>query len=263
MMAASFGAVVGCDGDKAKDDSASAAKTAAAPAKAVPNTPQVDPHATPEAMKSQTPVRRSQTGSFDLKIGDKVQHLAHLPIGENTAEHFEGKKGRIVVTGASSAGYPSFRVQMVGWRLDQLEFPVTLTGNDKQLVSFRYRLSDKAELRTDSEATKRGENKVVLESYDGNVVSGRFEGMVQPKDKGKGEPVAVSGTFKTSLRLRGVARSGGTVTKTPNGALKVEPEPEEPSPLKIDPPDCCSQPGHEEPALLKKMAEPESQSPKH
>ncbi|MEM6989791.1 MAG: hypothetical protein AAF721_04825 [Myxococcota bacterium] len=200
-------ATAACDGAKkeASKDAASASK--AAPPKAVPNKPLHNPHETPEAMKAQKRVLRSQEGTFDLTVGDKTTHFPQLPIGQNAAVHFEGKKGRISVSGTAEDGYPSFRAEMIGWRLDQLELPITLSGDDKQIVRFRYRVGERGEYNSDDEATKRGENKVTLESYEGNVVSGTFEGTVAPKSETVGPPLKVSGKFKTTLRLQGVKRA--------------------------------------------------------
>ncbi|MBL4686752.1 MAG: hypothetical protein JKY37_19295 [Nannocystaceae bacterium] len=194
---------MGCDKDKDKDKDKvqprEAAKTPTAPA---PN-----PHKTVEAMAAQKPALRSQDGSFDLTVDETTTHLPVLPFGQNSAVYFEGKKGRITVAGSSQVGYPSFRAEMVGWRLDELTLPMTLTGSDKQLVRFRYQVTERVEYKSDDAATRRGENEVTLLSYEGNVLTGTFAGTVAPKSKALGEPMKVSGKFKTTLRLKGVERA--------------------------------------------------------
>lgn len=185
--------------DQGKDQPREAAKPPPAPA---PN-----PHKTVEAMEAQKPTLRTQDGSFDLTVDETTTHLPVLPFGQNSAVYFEGKKGRISVAGSSQEGYPSFRAEMVGWRLDELTLPMTLTGDDKQLVRFRYQLSERAQYNSDDAATRRGENKVTLLSYEGDVLTGTFAGTVAPKSKALGEPMKVSGKFKTTLRLKGVQRA--------------------------------------------------------
>ncbi len=220
-MAVLWLAAAGCDAKKADEPKADAAAKSPPPAKAVPNEPLHNPHETASAMEAQKPMIRSQQGSFDLSIDGKTQHMPILPFGENAAVHFEGKKGRITVAGTADSGYPNFRAEMVGWRLDQLELPITLTGNDKQIVRFRYRASERGEYKSDDEATRRGENKVTLESYEGKILTGTFEGTVAPKTETVGDPIKVSGKFKTSLRLKGVkpstAAEGGAQDEAPDG----------------------------------------------
>jgi len=234
-------ATAGCDDKKPPAPAAEAAKQAspAAP-KAAPGKMQINPHETPQARAAQKPMLRSQEGKFDLTVGGKTEHLPHLPFGQNAAVHFEGKKGRITVSGASADGYPRFTVTMIGWQLDKLELPLKLTSSDKQLVRFLYEVGERGDYKSDDEATKRGENTITLESYVGDVLTGSFNGTVARKSGDAGEPLPVSGTFSTALRLRGVQKSGAAAdtpaSKTaPTDATPTEAPAAKTAPAKAQP----------------------------
>ena len=213
-----------CDGNKAADDKGSAeakaGASAAAKADAKPAI-KIDPHATVDATKTASPRMVSQPGHFEVRLGDKMEHMANLPLGDNVAVNFEGKPGRIAVAGTGERGYPSFRVEMAGWKLDELELPVTLTAEDKAVVRFRYRFSAATEYRSDDEATRGGANTVTLESFADGVLSGTFKGTVVPTQPPTGEPIAVSGKFESKLRLRGI-NPDGTKTEAPKADAKAD-----------------------------------------
>lgn len=211
-----------CDGGKAKD-----AKENASPAQGEAKTDskpvmKIDPHATVEAKKTATPRMVSQPGHFEVKLGDTMTHMTNLPLGDNVAVDFEGKPGRIAVAGTGESGYPSFRVEMAGWKLDELKLPVTLTAEDKAVVRFRYRFSAETEYRSDDEATRTGANTVTLESFADGVLKGSFKGSVAPTQPPTGEPIEVSGKFESKLRLRGINPDG-----TKAGAAKDDPKAED------------------------------------
>lgn len=210
-----------CDGGKAKD-----AKENASPASGeakVESKPvmKIDPHATVDAKRTATPRMVSQPGHFEVRLGDNMTHMTNLPLGDNVAVNFEGKPGRIAVAGTGEGGYPSFRVELAGWKLDELKLPVTLTAEDKAVVRFRYRFSAETEYRSDDEATRGGANTVTLESFADGVLSGTFKGSVVPTKPPTGEPIEVSGKFESKLRLRGI-NPDGTKAEAPKTDAKAD-----------------------------------------
>lgn len=197
---------LGCGAANSPDGSqATPAKAPPAPAeRAAVAKPHVNPHQTARAKAVAEPVVMSQDGIVDLVVGSETMHFSVLPPGQNMARATAGRKALLSVAGATKTGYPHILVEMTGWRPDQLRYPIELKSTKMQNFRFVYRASDRGALATKLDATLRGENTVTLESYEDGVLAGRFSGTVAPRDPAQGPPIAVKGTFKTTLRLHNV-----------------------------------------------------------
>ncbi|MCH9687954.1 MAG: hypothetical protein K0V04_41375 [Deltaproteobacteria bacterium] len=194
------------------------AKAAVVPAKkAAPN-----PHAAVVARESDQPLPplvASAPGKFDLTIDGVLSHYERLPPGQNRSIALTDRDiARVTIAAAETeTGTPHMRLTLENLRPDQLQYPVTLSGETKpdgdhpKTVSARYQVNDNRVY-----VNKPGDGppfSVTLLGYEDAKLSGTFEGTVEATKAGAGAPLSISGVFEVKLGLRNVAPNVGADTR--------------------------------------------------
>ncbi len=203
-----------------KDGAGDPASAKAAPTKAPAHVVQVqdppakaaapDPHAMVKAREDEgtplPPLLASAPGAFDMKIGDTLTHFGRLPAGQNRAVAIDGRKiARTSIAAAETeAGWPHMRITLENLRPDRVTYPLVVPSKDHDAitVSARYQVNENRIYTGGLDPA--APFTVTLESYEGPVITGHFEGTLTPTKAGLGDPLTVSGKFEVELGLRNV-----------------------------------------------------------
>lgn len=207
------------------DAAPQAQPTPAAPtAPAAPATPtSPNPHGTPPlpdipehdtaamAVEDMTPRTITREGTMSAKLNGRAQDFLFLPPGSNAAIA-NGERGvaRIMIGGApTDSGRPMLRIVLEGARLDRLKLPATFsvptevhtkrTELGPPPLRMEYELAERKIWIAQPGAT------VVLESFDGTRLAGRFHGTLAARSAVMGPPITIEdGRFDIAVRLSGI-----------------------------------------------------------
>ncbi|MFO0631227.1 MAG: hypothetical protein U0168_00090 [Nannocystaceae bacterium] len=154
----------------------------------------------------------SREGTMSAKLNGRAQDFLFLPPGSNAAiANEERGVARILVGGApTDSGRPMLRIVLEGARLDRLKLPATFSVPTE--VATKRTTLEPPPLRMEYELAERKVwiaqpgTTVVLESFDGTRLAGRFHGTLNARSAVMGPPITIEdGRFDIAVRLSGIS----------------------------------------------------------
>ena len=149
------------------------------------------------------PAQRPSRGFVEADINGERQHLVHLARGVNVAFHSDAPNTSWfqVLGQRGPQEFPSFKLHVEHAQLDRLSLPATFTTSTPGPAKLKMRYQTEPNTWWTAESGGHGEGQLVIEKYEGDRVTGTFEGVLISRVP-SGDPVEVrNGNFSASLRV--------------------------------------------------------------